>query len=69
MWMGVVYFSATRVYLMDTQCTTELVQSCSNWLNPLQTGSMFKGKEFCVVNGTSEMTKEKMERIIVEVSR
>jgi DNA ligase-4 len=31
-----------------------------------ETGSMFKGKEFCVVNGTSEMTKEKMERIIVE---
>ena len=29
---------------------------------------MFKGKEFCVVNGIPDMSKEMMERKIVEVS-
>ena len=29
---------------------------------------MFKGKEFCVVNGTPDLPKDSIERKIVEVS-
>ena len=34
----------------------------------MEVSKMFEGKEFCVVNGPKEMTKQEMERKIAEVT-